>query len=65
MRAFNVAVVIVLLLIGAGLLFLSVRAYRHTGNAAVIVYGAIIAVGMISGAIAAWRNLRRAKVGER
>ena len=58
MRAFNLTVVIVFLLIGTGLLFLTVRAYRHTGNAAAVVYGLVIVIGMVSGAIAAWRNLR-------
>jgi len=58
MRVFNLTVVIVLLLIGTGLLFLTVRAYRHTGNAAAIVYGLILVIGMVSGAVAAWRNLR-------
>jgi len=52
MRVFNLTVVIVLLLIGTGLLFLTVRAYRHTGNAAAIVYGLILVIGMVSGAVA-------------
>ena len=33
MRIFNVAIVIVMIAIGAALLFLSFRAYRQTGNA--------------------------------
>ena len=59
MRIFNVAIVIVMIAIGAALLFLSFRAYRQTGNALLIIYGSIIAIGMVSGGIAAWRNLRR------
>jgi len=58
MRAFNLTVVIVLCSIGTGLLFRTVRAYRHTGNAAAIVYGLILVIGMVSGAVAAWRNPR-------
>jgi hypothetical protein len=59
MRAFNIAVVIVLILVGAGLLVLTVLAYRRTGNALLIIYGSIIAIGMVSGAFAAWWNLRQ------
>jgi protein-S-isoprenylcysteine O-methyltransferase Ste14 len=56
---FVAAVVVVLVLLGAVILALSVRTYRQTGNVAVVVYGMVIVISMVSGVIAAWRNLRR------
>jgi len=56
MKAFNLAVVTVFVLLGAGLFVLAVRVYLRTGNTAAAVYAGIIAIGSISGVIAARRN---------
>jgi len=64
MRALSIVAVVMLLLLGTVLLVLTVRAYRNTGNVAAVVYGVVLLIGMVSGAVGAWRNLRREK-GER
>ena len=61
MRALSIVAVVMLLLLGTVLLFLTVRAYRNTGNVAAVVYGVVLLIGMVSGAVGAWRNLRREK----
>ena len=53
MRALSIVAVVVLLMLGAVLLFLTGRAYRDTGNVAAVVYGAVLVIGMVSGAVAA------------
>jgi hypothetical protein len=58
MKAFSLIVVTLFVLLGAVLLVLAVRVYLHTGNAAAAVYAGIIVIGLISGVIAARRNLR-------
>ena len=56
MRTFNLVVVSVFVVLGAGLFVLAVRVYRRTGNTAALVYAGVIVIGLVSGVFAAMRN---------
>ena len=58
MKALSLVLVVVLLLLGIVLVVLAVRTYRATGNVAAAVYALVLTIGVLSGALAVWRNTR-------
>ena len=58
MKALSTVLVVLLLGLGTALVVLAVRVYRATGNGAAGIYALILTAGVLSGAVALWRNTR-------